>query len=143
MEYCYDICTGADQFSLTILDRVQNHLRILVGDKLSSTLQRLSHKHGMASFSQPYCHFHGKSSAELHSLVPPVVNFIARIPSGTYIVANYPHCLRIPLVITTGVWNRLTRRCYTDQFIFACFVMSFATSSGSPGLVQDETYFKN
>lgn len=54
--------------SLSSLDKIQN-LCGHVGDDVFPTIQPLS-------LSVLYCNFHGICSDKLHSLVPPVQNFI-------------------------------------------------------------------
>lgn len=76
------------------LDRIIKCHRVLVGEKLSSILQILSHKQNVASLWLLYQYLHGQC---LHILVPPVITFMANTRHATHILAN--HFLNIPLGI--------------------------------------------
>lgn len=93
MELCCYIWAGATQSAFPELNRVQNNLHGLVWEYLFSNLQPLSRKHNVASLSVSYGHFHGKYSAELHSLVSPVQIFITKPRRAISMKSNH---IRIP-----------------------------------------------
>lgn len=112
IEHCCDICARATQLSLSSLDRVQRRLRVVVGDKLFSTLQP----------SLLYRYFNGKCSDEIRSLVPPVLNFTARTRHATHIAENHPHSLHIPLA---RCWVSFFLIVPTSQTCFSCLLIFF------------------
>lgn len=67
IEYSYHIWTTTAKFLLSNLDRAQNPLDSLLGDKVFSNHQSLPHRQIIVSFSFLYPYFHGKYSVELHS----------------------------------------------------------------------------
>ena len=71
MEYCCHIWAGASVSVLNMLDRIQRRVINMVGPKLSSNLQSLSHRRDVASLSLFYRYYNGMCSSELSSLVPP------------------------------------------------------------------------
>lgn len=60
MEYCHYIWEGVAQFTLSSHNRDQKLLCVLVGGKLVSTMQPISHRWDVASFSLIYCYFSWK-----------------------------------------------------------------------------------
>lgn len=91
--YCH-VWTGSALSSFSSLNSVQKYHRVLVGAKLFSTPQPISDRRDVASLS---LFFHEKYSDELHSFVPPVLNFMVWAQHVTHIVANHTHFLGIPL----------------------------------------------
>ena len=72
MEDCCHIWAGAPSCDLSLLDRLQKRIVNLVGAEMGSTLQALSHLKSVATLNLFYRYFHGKCSAGLSNLVPPV-----------------------------------------------------------------------
>ena len=71
MEYCCHIWAGAPVSVLNMLDRIQRRVINMVGPKLSSNLQSLSHRRDVASLSLFYRYYNGLCSSEISALVPP------------------------------------------------------------------------
>lgn len=89
------IWEGAAQWSHSKLDRMENHLRNLVGGKTHlSTLQPFPHGQNTASLSLLYHYLHGKCSDELYSFIP--LGFFTR---------------------TITLWNRLPCGCSLNTAI--------------------------
>ena len=116
MDYCSHIWAGSPKSTLSVLDRLQNRIRSLVGDQLFSNLQ-LGHRRDVASLSLLYRYVNGKCSAELKGLVPPLWEFVR---NTRYSVScnNHTYLLRIPLEKkkfhsnsffhrTASMWNTL------------------------------------
>lgn len=68
-----------------------------VDKELYLTLPHVSHKRNVTSLSVLYPYFYGKCFDELHSLVPPAVDFVAGNHRDTCKRMNHRHFLRIPL----------------------------------------------
>lgn len=69
-----------------------------MGDELFSSLQHLSYRRKVASFSLLDKYFNGKFSDALHSLVRPVQTFTARFPHAKYTSSIHSHSLLIHFV---------------------------------------------
>lgn len=89
----------------------------------------LSHRQDVANLSLFYHYSYIRCSDGLHSPVPQVETFTARTCHATYLVANHPHSLRIPLARskfylnsffpwTNAMYNRFPRGCFPDQYSF-------------------------
>ena len=129
MEYCCHIWGGADQTSLSCLDRVQRRLRYLVGDELFSTLPPLNHRRDVSSLSLFYRYYNRMCSKELHSLIPPKKAF----PKVTRLaVKSHEHTLLIRKVAnsyhwrsfiprTAKQWNALPSECFPDTCDLGAF----------------------
>lgn len=135
MEDCYQIWGGADQYSLSSLDRDQWRLRSPVSDELLSTLQHLLHGWNVACLSL-FTHlqasrFHWKCSNELHTLklqtliIPPPlrIHWGELHPFPTYSFSK----VRVPIgksvewfPVEEGKWPH--RRAYSDahKIHFVC-----------------------
>ena len=73
VEYCCHIWAGASACHLSLLDRVQKRIVILVDEELGSSLQPLSHRRSVASLCLFYRYFYRKICVtSVSDLVPPV-----------------------------------------------------------------------
>ena len=141
MEYCSHIWAGSSKHSLSSLDRIQYHIRGLVGEELFSSLQSLSHRRNVASLALLYRYFHGKCSDELHSLVPPLRVF-KRNTRFAKEKDSHPYFLALPMVKhkfhatsflprTAAMWNALSLACFPPNYnldLFKANVNRFAAS---------------
>ena len=122
MEYCSHIWAGSPMNALSVLDRLQNRIKYLIGDQLFQTLQTLGHRRNVACLSLFYRYFHGECSTEWHDLVPPQWT----LNRNTWLAissANHSHFLRLPLaktkfhsksffLRTAEMWNTLPAECF-------------------------------
>ena len=126
MEYCSHIWAGSPMNALSVLDRLQNRIKYLIGDQLFQTLPTLGHRRNVACLSLFYRYFHGKCSTELHDLVPPQWKF-NRNTRLAISCANHPHFLRLPLaktkfhsksffLRTAEMWNTLPAECFPQLY---------------------------
>lgn len=69
---------------------IKKSLRSLVGDKLLSITQTLSHRANVDGFPLNYLYFHGRCSVELHSLVPRVRRTHLHFPNMSLIRNKFP-----------------------------------------------------
>ena len=73
LEYCSHVWGDASLSTLSILDSIQNRAVRLIGDEaLTSSLEPLSLRRKVSDLRLFYRYFHGKCSAEISSLVPPL-----------------------------------------------------------------------
>ena len=75
IEYCCHILAGTPANCLSLLDRMKRRICNAIGQDLSSKLDSLSQRRTVASLSLFYKYFHGRCSAELSSLTPPLRTF--------------------------------------------------------------------
>ena len=120
LEYCCHIWAGAPKCYLDLLDRLQNRVCKMIGDKLAATLEPLAQRRDVASLSLFYRYYHSKCSSELADLVPlphprnratryseGLHDFAVSIPrtnKGIYANSFFPR--------TAKIWNSLPADCF-------------------------------
>ena len=70
MEYACPIWMGGSKSALTRLDRIQDRIKALIGPTLSSDLQSLAHRRGVAGFCVFHRLVHESAPQSLHNLAP-------------------------------------------------------------------------
>jgi hypothetical protein len=124
MEYCSHIWSGAPACHLSLLDKVQKRIVNLVGVEKGSCLQSLSHRRSVASLSLFYRYFHGKCSAGLVDLVPPIRAFRRETRFSSL---SHPYTVIVPKCRTECyaksffprvalLWNSLARSCFPPMY---------------------------
>ena len=120
MEYCCHIWAGASATVLNLLERVQKRVINMIGPKLSSGLESLSHRRNVASLSLFYRYYNGLCSSEISSLVPPkkVFNRVTRLSTNAHpFTVQIPAChkqfyARSFFPRTSELWNSLSPDCF-------------------------------
>ena len=129
MEYCCHIWAGASVSMLNMLDRIQRRVIYMVGPKLSSNLQSLSHRRNVASLSLFYRYYNGMCSSELSTLVPTkkVFGRPTRLASLSHrFTVEVPFCRtqfykRSFFPRTACLWNSLPAHCFPERIDLNCF----------------------
>ena len=71
MEYCCNLCTGALNCYLELLDKLQSRICRTFGPSLATSLELLTHRRNVVSLSLFCRYYFGRCSYELAQLVPP------------------------------------------------------------------------
>ena len=129
MEYCCHIWAGEPATTLNLLDRIQKRISNMIGAKLASQLQTLSHRRNVASLCLFYRYYNGMCSSELTNLVPSKKKFsrCTRLSSNSHpftvkvLFCHRDFYAKSFFPRTSTMWNSLPPSCFPKDINLSRF----------------------